>query len=457
MKVKLSQLIIKVKSFSPEKLFLLFAIPLGLLFLLIHPLGEVPDEFTHFKRAYGITEGAFIPEQNETLRGGSSLPSGLKDIYQTNPAPGTYSEVGADLVRANSDEHEDYDYVTAALYNPVCYFPQVVGIFIGKIFNAPYLIQAYLGRIVNFAGFLILVYLAIKLLPKFKHWLIFLSLLPITLQEAASLSPDALTIGLCFFTISFVLYLAYAKKDKLSPLELTILYLSAAVIGLCKIVYLPILLLYFIIPAERFGSKKQKIIHATAMIVITVAVNLSWLIISSRYLVDSSSTGVDPDLQLAHLISNPFRYLIVLARTVEARLPFYLTSGIGLTLGHFAVNLPNIFLYLTLMMATLILFQTAEHFKNVKPFERAIFIITPLSICLLMFTSLYLQWTAVDAPIVDGVQGRYFLPFLPLLPVIFNINKPKINRPSPIRLRHILIFLAIFDLVAILKIFLANL
>ena len=33
----------------------------------------------------------------------------------------------------------------------------------------------------------------------------------------------------------------------------------------------------------------------------------------------------------------------------------------------------------------------------------------------LMFTSLYMQWTSVGAQVIDGIQGRYFIPLLYLL------------------------------------------
>ncbi len=456
MDTRIRQLIFRVKSFSPEKLFLFCAIPLGLLFLIVHPIGEVPDEFTHLMRIYGISEGTLIAEQSETNNGGSKLPSGLKEINQMLPEAGTYAEIGADLARPNSDDYEEYNYSTAAIYNPVCYLPQVLGILIGRIFNMPYVAQAYLGRLLNLIVFLILVYFSIKYIPKFKHWLMFLALLPISLQEASSLSPDALAIGLCFFIIGLTAHLAYSEKGKMSICELILLYIVAIVIGFCKIVYLPLLLIYFIIPSERFGSKKMKWIHGIAIAAVTIALNLGWLLVSSRYLANPALADVDSGVQLAHLTANPLRYLLIIAKTINARLTFYLTSGFGLNLGHFAIDLPSIFLYLSLIFATLILSQNTERLK-IKPFERAVFILIPCIICILIFTSLYIQWTAVDAPIIDGVQGRYFLPFLPLLPFMLNNNHPKVHRSSPIRMRHIIIYLIIFNLTGIIKIFLANL
>ena len=38
-----------------------------------------------------------------------------------------------------------------------------------------------------------------------------------------------------------------------------------------------------------------------------------------------------------------------------------------------------------------------------------------LIITALIFTSLYIQWSDNELPYIDGVQGRYFLPILPLI------------------------------------------
>ena len=36
--------------------------------------------------------------------------------------------------------------------------------------------------------------------------------------------------------------------------------------------------------------------------------------------------------------------------------------------------------------------------------------------------SMYLTWTPVGSDVINGVQGRYFIGFLPLIPLILNIG-----------------------------------
>lgn len=46
-----------------------------------------------------------------------------------------------------------------------------------------------------------------------------------------------------------------------------------------------------------------------------------------------------------------------------------------------------------------------------------------LGTVLLMFTSLYMQWTAVYSDTIDGIQGRYFIPLLLVVAMLFMHRK----------------------------------
>ncbi len=445
----------RFKNLPLEKLFLALALPLGLIFIFIMPFGMSPDEFTHFTRIYGISEGVLIAPQSEENSGGSELPAELDEIYTVLPESGTYDEISKDLSIGKSGEKKEYNYVTAALYNPICYLPQVLGVLTGKILNLPYLAQAYLARIFNFACFLCLVFFALKYLPKYRKFMIFILFFPITLQETTSLAPDALTISLTFFLISFVLYLATNKKHKMNKKELAILYILAALLGFCKIIYLPLLLLYFIIPKDCFGDKNKKLFHAIMMIAMVLILNVIWLSISSRYLVNVRD-GVSPNEQVSFILTHPFNYLTTLIGTLNAELDFYLTSVFGMSLGHFSINLPRFYFYLFVFISILTLAENIEKIK-LDLSSKIIILATFLAIILLIFTSLYIQWTPLKNLTVVGVQGRYFLPILPLLPVILSFARKREKTFELISEKTVLLFSVFANICALTCILVANL
>jgi len=49
--------------------------------------------------------------------------------------------------------------------------------------------------------------------------------------------------------------------------------------------------------------------------------------------------------------------------------------------------------------------------------------------------SMYLTWTPVGSNVVNGVQGRYFIGFLPLIPLILNIG-PSFKQLDQLQLKQ---------------------
>ena len=70
-----------------------------------------------------------------------------------------------------------------------------------------------------------------------------------------------------------------------------------------------------------------------------------------------------------------------------------------------------------------------------------------ICIVLLIYTNLYIQWTTLMRPLIQGVQARYFLPILLLTAIIFNNDKIIFN--EKLSNRYILTFMLFFNLNAI--------
>ena len=97
-----------------------------------------------------------------------------------------------------------------------------------------------------------------------------------------------------------------------------------------------------------------------------------------------------------------------------------------------------------------------ENSSCVKISGAPVFVVTFLTIVLLIFTSLYIQWTAVGAPVIDGVQGRYFLPILLLVPIALCRGKNKKTHVTLISERAVLCYSAIVNMAALAIIFMQN-
>lgn len=418
----------KNENIKLEKLYLLIIIPIGLLFLLAFPILQIPDEGNHFMRINEIAEGKLFSKiDSKKNMQGTYLDENLSNFWI---AEGNYNyATNFKLIKyTNSSTKKFYSFANTALYSFACYLPQTIGLLFGKILHLPILIQAYLARLFNFIVFSILTYFALKLLPLKKNVFAIILLSPLVIQEAISMAPDALTIGLSAFLISYVLYLKSKKEEKLQKKNIIVLTLSSIVLSLCKIIYLPICFIILLIPKEKFKSVKKKYLILLSIILSAVIINLLWLSYSSKML--PAGDNINSSLQLHNIINNPIKYCLSFFNTVFDELPGYVLSSFGNYLGWFNVILSRIYIVpFILLFISCLLFDNKKDDMKFNMFEKVFAFLIFAGITLLMGTSLYLQWTPVGENRIWGMQGRYFLPLYFLLVLIFTkytIN-PKIN------------------------------
>jgi len=442
------------RGLKVENKFLFLVFFLGLMFIVLLPPGQSPDDETHFRRAYAISQGDFVPESNsEDGNVFVNLPVEEQFLNKV-PEENTYKKI-YDNFGVNTGELYEQKYTTAALYNFVCYLPQTVAIWISRAFNFSLIATEYLVEIINFCVCMGLVYYAIKIIPRFKNILVFLALLPIVLQEATSMSPDALTIGMSFFMVAYVLHIAYSNiGSQMKKREIISLYIIAVIMSLCKIVYLPLVFLYLIIPAEKFGSKKNKWIHLIAIIILVVALNFCWLLISSKYLVEIKA-GVDSKNQLISIIKDPMGYIGTIFNAINENIMFWLRGMLGTSLGAFVFNLPDVITLMTLAMMIVLFAQGGDHL-DVKKRDKTICLVIFLVIFVLILTSLYLQWNVVGANTISGVQGRYFIPILTLLSIAACVSEKKKLRRTLLTEKPILYYAVFVNILALATIFSQN-
>lgn len=427
-----------------SKLYLIAAIFFGGFYILGFPPSQLPDDSSDYLRSLEVANFHATSIQNEKNQVGREFSENILDVYSEE----TYGDV-----LKNSDLKLDGDkkfllFANKSLYSFVCYIPQAIGVGIGALFHFPIIVQIIFGKILNYALFVILMYLSIKYIPTKKLLLFFIALLPMSMQEAASLSPDAITIAMSVAIISFILYIR-DKKIKLTKVHLSLLALMSICLSLCKIVYLPLCLLIFLLPNESFSNKKQKYIYCIFLSILVVSLNLIWLKISSAYLVafeGKSSSGE----QLQYVLQNPLRYLVVLTTTLDSYLVAYLEQMVGHSLGKFVVTTSYVIVVFSLgILLYLIINKNADKKYIFSLFEKLFILFMIIATILLMFTSLYLQWTQVGASTVDGIQGRYFIPLLLPIAMLFMTKGQEIIDRS----KEIIVFTIFANILALIAIF----
>ena len=195
----------------PEKIYLVLALVFGLLLVFITPPLQVPDEIDHLNRSYQLTE-LNIFQYNSTV------PTSLMQLFDNYAKMNydTFKKNSIDKVQSLREIELNPEMRTTIHVRPFIfpYFPQAVGISLGKMLNCSPVMLLYIGRIFNLLFSICLIYLAIRTAPVLKWTFSLLGLMPMTLFLCASLSKDAMIIGLSFLLIALLLRFAYDQQRK---------------------------------------------------------------------------------------------------------------------------------------------------------------------------------------------------------------------------------------------------
>ncbi len=405
---------------SIENKFIVMWILSGLMYLFSMTLFRAPDEEAHFKRVLELSYGYPLSVYSEERSaGGRELP--LYGIELDETLEKDWQTFSDNKKKVKLSENFDFtNFTNTALYSPLSYIPQTIGVYFARHITKRISSIAYAGRIVNWMFISIILYMTIKLIPFAKEIVALIALMPMNIQESISLAPDGMVVALSLFLIAFILQAKYVKTDCFKWWNIVLLYIAVLLIGIMKIVYLPFGLLCILIPKERFKSEKRKWIHIVLMAVLAVGSNLVWMKLCSKFLVIG---GTNASVQLSYLKQHIGYYIAVMARTVFSGGAVWANTMVGSTLAELNVATPGILVTIYLCLLAKKYTEFSGWSKNKEDLAwGCTCLITIGTIIMLIFMSLYLQWTPVYNNVINGIQGRYFIALL--LPTFLVFNKP---------------------------------
>ena len=347
---------------TPERFFLFCGLLFGLIFLIVTPPFQTPDELSHFYRAYQISEGDFIGV-NKDQRVGGDLPVSLANSY----APFRYIRRHEQVTTSwsiiiqqldsnlNEKNRKFVDFPNTGMYSFVSYIPQASGVFILRNFNLPPICIFYGARLLTLLFWVCCIFFVIRLLPFYKWLFTLLALLPMSVASNMSLSADVMTNAIAFMVIAYSFHLAYTQPW-IAPRHMLLFTLLGIVLALAKVVYLPLILLVFLIPQRKFINKRSYSIQLFLLFAFSGLTALGWSAVMKDLYVPFKlynpiateepmlwasmvSCANMPD-QLQYILSQSWWYIpYVIGHSVITAFPMYSQSYIG-TFGWLDTYLP---------------------------------------------------------------------------------------------------------------------
>jgi uncharacterized membrane protein len=406
-----------------EKMLLALLCAATLFYTIVTPPFQAPDENQHYMKALALTQGKLTTQARGNAIG-AELPRDALAIHMLDfptdvpPVPRRFDSAQVKqsaVMDARRPGMAFADFPNVANYAPTLYAPGAAGLKIGQIAGLPRIHAFYAGRMVNALTGLALLASALLLLPFGRNAMLATALLPTFAYQTGSLSPDAVINGLGFLGLALALRAGFMRA---APTHGIALFVTAPLLALCKGVYLPLMAAGLRWRQHRQDVRPGLILAAMALGAVAF---VGWMHYSggsqALYHIQSRKTGetmmtAPLAAQLQVILRDPAGYATILVGSVIERAPVYTLQIVG-RFGWNAILLPLLAYPLALLM--LGAGVTSGSGVRVGVGQRLWWLAVAAGVALLIETAMYLTGTPLAADYIQGTQGRYFLPILPLV------------------------------------------
>lgn len=390
-------------------IFLLYALP-AILFLSI-AMGpfQVPDERNHALRADQIALGTLVPERVEGW-----VHRSLAAYARPYEAMWFHPEVKqtVELARRTGEirwsptlTRENFQ--NTVQYGPVLYVPISAGLWYGRTAGSSVAQSLVLARILNGLAACLAGFLALGICRRGRALMFVTLLLPMTLSQLASASQDALIIALSHVVVAMAsVTLAERREAGVGEFSIFAALVAATTIARPSQIALALLAPAFVRRHDTYRGAKA-LVGACA-----IAVIAGWMILL-RWLMPPPASEWDPYGQFVHLVTHPLALPTVILNTFVER-GWWLLETLTGRIGWLDTPMSDGFTAAAAAALLAALFVPAKQ-DTASPRSALIAALTLITLTSATFAALYITWNPVGHPIVDGVQGRYALPALPLL------------------------------------------
>ncbi|WP_330233926.1 DUF2142 domain-containing protein [Nocardia sp. NBC_00508] len=411
--------------------FTVLAAVFGGLFTVLTPPFWGHDEITQFGRAYQVAHGGLLPQRIHDDRGnayGGDVPSSitalmgyaLKD-YTTNPDepdpmvenPARYEQLTSTAV---SDAAEPVWFTNTAAYSPVPYIPAAIGIRLGELFGLDVGGMLLITRLAGLAAYLAVVGFGLYALRAHRvQWLAFtVAVLPIAVFQAGTVTADTMTNALAILVCA-LLVKALFLGERLGRMEIGALLAATILLPVSKPTYVLLAMLVVLVPADRFGFTGWRrwipwVFAATGALAFAVWMKIAAPTGDGMGLMRPQHQwrSVRPGDQLSGILGDPPQFVHVLGESIALRDQRWFSQFFG-ELGFAYIDVPALSM-LACLLAFAVSLGISER-MNAAAFRRTLIVaLTVAASVAMIYVTLYMSFTPVGYYIVDGVQGRYFVP-----------------------------------------------
>ncbi len=439
----------------PELLYLACAVSMGLVFSFMTPPWTISDERTHVDTVYmvsnsllGITD---TPGPEKMYKRACDIDMSMN--YTMPITTARYRAVESGLFAPASSVHSTssgngleltacFAETSLANVSILCYLPSAVGFTIARLLGRNMITMFMAARWVNVLVCSLIISFAVKRIPYGGACLAAIALFPKTLQQIASCSYDGVVIAGTFLFIAYCIAAAYDRR--FSIMDLLILFLSGFFVASSKGgTYVPLLGIALMIPFTAKKLHRENIELQSVWKGITAALLGSCAVLffgkfvglvfgmltrQSGTAVYGAGASERTLYSLSDLISSPGKLIDLFLNTVNVRGDGLISEMVGKNLCQ-RWYLVFAFLFLAFLgilherksgdgiERETVSDQKSQHTLpcHINMGGRVWLLFLAASSTALVFLSMLVAFTTKGAAYIEGIQGRYLLPIIPLV------------------------------------------
>lgn len=434
-------------KFNEVKFFVCCAIIFGIILVMLIPPFQSPDEDSHFKKAYVVSYGKLFPTSQDGIIG-FYLPKNMvsyineKLNYIGNTSQKySYTEMLLDDRVPQDYSEKVFSNFSTVGTTPVAYAAPAIGIFLSRVIT--YIMglkdisitnMLYFARIFSLFLYIFLVATAIKITPILKKSFCLIGLIPMSLSLAATISYDSVIISIALLAVAMILKLMFDDNVKKVDYRYII---GFGVIGFIlltiKPVYIPVLLPLIFVPKEKWGKGSIKELIKICAIILCISIGLYIINKIPSFFAKSADTVTQPKEQIKFVLEHPIYYIKIWLNTMISGRGFYISGLFGI-FGLLDTYLITAYTAIYMILFFMIVISDASLENKVIDWrQKIIYLLGIIASVFGIFFAMYIFWTSVlggygvGANTVTGVQGRYFIPLIPIGVMLFLNNSLQKN------------------------------
>lgn len=402
-------------NYGIEKFFVLTVIFVGICNFILFAPWNVPDSGSHYLASYRLSNIIMGLPEEQYWYGRNEDVQFWSNVWGKNGNPGmlSYTDLLYNLKLKCEDGHlvdmpehqERMEY-----YSLLCYWPQTLGLVIGRLLNLSAIVSVYLARLMIFVFYVWGSYNAIKNTPIGKNIFALIQLMPMSMMNSSAISYDPLVLvtTLNFIAVILALYNnPYSKKMMIQAMVW--IFMIGGTKGGGYLILLPLVFILF----NRDYVKKS---CCTCFSIIgsgIISVLLFNILIQNGNELFQFGIEGNGKMVASYALQHPIKYLQMAFITYLDRIDTYLFDMVGSDLGWLEYTVPHYILVGLFLITIICAFMDVDEIK----LEKKVKYIFELVIVLTLITTpaMLLSFTDKGSKVILGLQGRYFLPLAVIL------------------------------------------